>query len=539
MKKGKLFKSVNIMLIVLLVFSVLSGCGKNEKDAKKDESKTETGKGEITFPLEEQITVSVMTPDFSRDRERKIDKEVEKRLNMKFEWSLIPMSDYDQKLKLTLASGDLPDLILLKDGKNILDKFSPQGLFLDLMQHIDQMPNYKKWAEKFPELLTAVTTQEGKMYGMQNFNTMGKLPVGYLYNTDVFEKHNLKLPKTFDEMYNSLKTLKGIYPDSTPISVRWGAGNLTYYFYKAYHTGDNVYFNSDEMKYKFGPLEENFKRAITTMRKFYEADLIDPEFATLSDAQWYERINNDKVFALIGEYMVITGQKGEIYQTTGKGNNFKAELPPMTENGLQAKVFPQYATSQAWIKAINAQTKYADILVKYLDWTVSEEAIELVNWGIEGETFEYGDDNLRYFTDDIQTAKNPKGTVKLIDLGLDGRSGFWCPLDVELKFRVTWDELAYQNEKLYLDNRDEIAGWQPMPVQLSQNEKDEMSRVNNPIKTYVEESVLKFITGVYDMDGDWDKFQEKLSTMNYERMEEMYNNAYDAMPETDKKLRKF
>ena len=45
----------------------------------------------------------------------------------------------------------------------------------------------------------------------------------WLYREDVFKMHNLKVPETFDELYDVCKKLKSIYPDSYPLCTRSAA----------------------------------------------------------------------------------------------------------------------------------------------------------------------------------------------------------------------------------------------------------------------------------------------------------------------------
>ncbi|NLX69322.1 MAG: extracellular solute-binding protein, partial [Clostridiales bacterium] len=554
MARRRLLVFLALIMCISFMATVFTGCKQAasenagvDKPSEDEEDKEGEDEG-FSFPPKENVKISIMTPDFGRGRDTLVDKEFEKRLNMTFEWTLVPMSDYDQKLSLQLASGDLTDLILLKNGKYICDQYGPQGYFVDIKPYIDagKMPNVSKWGEIFPEILTDLLDGEGRMFALENFNTDGQLPVGYLYRKDVFDDMGRELPETWDEMYDALVEFKSTHPDSTPITVRWGSGNLIGYFYRAYWTQAGVYFNSREMKYKFGPVEdeERFKKAVQLLNKFYSAGLIDPEFATLTDSQWEERIVNGKAIAFIGEYILaLTGEIGEneiVKRGKEKDPDFdiEAALPPKNEYGERANLWIQYAAQPYWAKAINAKSNVdRDLLVALLDYTVTDEAIELANWGIEGVTFTRESDGSKKLLPKYKTRLNPDGEVDPIKDGLDGRSLFWVPLDA-----ATWQipELEEaKNQDLYHKHAEEFVDYELLvPPAFTEEEKDQIAQIMTPINTLVDESVIKFMTGELSIDTEWDEFINKLKGMGWEKVVEMYNNKLEQIPEEHKVLKK-
>lgn len=558
--KNRVLKIISLIMLLIMSITLLAACGEKQEGEgtedtsivedekpKTDDEKDDSAGLEFNFPPKENTTISIMTPDFNRGRDTLVDKEFEKRLNMTFDWTLIPMGDYDEKLSVQLAAGDLTDLILLKGGKSITDKYGPQGMFLDLKPYIDdgKMPNYLKWAEIFPELLVDMVDGDGKMYAIENFNTDGQLPVGYLYRKDIFDKMERPLPETWDDMYEALKQFKTENPDSTPITVRWGSGNLIPYFYRAYNTMGSVYFNKKEMKYKYGPVEdeEAFRKAVELCTKFYSAGLIDPEFATLADAQWEERIINGKAIAFIGEYILaLTGDIGE-NEIVKKGKELVPEftidaaLPPKNEMGERANLWIQYAAQPYWAKAINAKTNVdKDLLIALLDYTVSEEAIELANWGIEGETFTRNADGTKELDPKYRTPTNPDGTVERSEDGIDGRSLFWVPLDIEHDRNMEAREAQFQD--MYHKHAEEFADYELLVVpQFTDMERDQMAQITTPLNTFVDEQVLKFITGELDIDNDWDTFISKVKEMGWEDVVDMYNQKLEQIPEDHRVLK--
>nr|WP_300898407.1 hypothetical protein [uncultured Acetatifactor sp.] len=55
-----------------------------------------------------------------------------------------------------------------------------------------------------------------------------------------------------------------------------------------------------------------------------------------------------------------------------------------------------------------------------------------------------------------------------------------------------------------------------------------------PIKTYMEEELMSFITGKKNMEGDWEAFKQQIKDMGYEEILQIYRDKYDALPEDQK-----
>src|SRR5690606_8516177 len=55
-------------------------------------------------------------------------------------WDAIP---------LVISSGNMPDLMWMSGSENF-HRHGQYGALIDLMQHLDKMPNFAKWMEQYP-----------------------------------------------------------------------------------------------------------------------------------------------------------------------------------------------------------------------------------------------------------------------------------------------------------------------------------------------------------------------------------------------------
>ena len=339
------------------------------------------------------------------------------------------------------------------------------------------------------------------------------------------------MPTTIDELYDGLVTLKEKYPDSIPISNRWGASNLIGVVANLYQCTSGYYLDSDTNTYEFGLMTDKFKAAIATMQKFYAAGLIDPEFATVSDDQYIDRIVNGKVFFWFGEYTgaLYTEASGN-WVGNGQKNNPDFEIAAMpfvdTEIG-QGKSWVQYPTGRgAWSTAVSAKSEHIDEIMALLDYQLSEEMINLVNWGVEGETYEVVDGEKKWLIDAEERTEK----------GLDARSGMWIPIDQDC-YDANLSEKSREIIHAANDRLKELdfGRYEPKKtIIFTDEEKERESEIMSPIKTYRDEELMNFITGKKNMEEDWEAFKEEITNMGYEEILQMYRDKYDALPEDQK-----
>ena len=83
--------------------------------------------------------------------------------NVRFRFEEIPTTDaFNQKIKLLIASGDLPDIVL-NGGNNIIELAARSGKVADLTPYFDADP---EWRALFDSLSIDFNTVDGRIYGV-------------------------------------------------------------------------------------------------------------------------------------------------------------------------------------------------------------------------------------------------------------------------------------------------------------------------------------------------------------------------------------
>ena len=198
----KIVKMIPCILIAILT----CGCGQEELELSEQD---------------DQITISILAGQSTSDAgvEDMIEEKISSVLpEVKVEWECVDWGDsFESRLRARLASGDVPDIIIGKaqDVKTYYNTGSLASINEELLQGIDK------------KALDTVTI-DGKYYG---------IPVnvwyqGIIYHKPVFEKLGLEVPKTQEELFNIIQTLKenNVTPFASHYLESWKIGNTTMQF---------------------------------------------------------------------------------------------------------------------------------------------------------------------------------------------------------------------------------------------------------------------------------------------------------------------
>lgn len=211
-KKEELFmrkKLVSVLLCAGMIVSMAAGCGSNESGSgKKEEAKSSDGKVVLNV-----INYHVGT-DYAAEYYDYLFTEFQKTeegKNVEFKFEEIPTTDaYNQKIKLLISSGDLPDIVL-NGGNNIINLAVESGKVQDLTSYFEEDA---EWKAQFDESSLEFNSVDGKIYGVPVSKEISYI----YYNKELFEQAGLEAPdvayETWDDFFKACDTLKekGITP---------------------------------------------------------------------------------------------------------------------------------------------------------------------------------------------------------------------------------------------------------------------------------------------------------------------------------------
>ncbi len=510
MKRGIAF----LMAMVLMLS--LCACAKNGGAGNKA----------LAEPLtkEDVIDITILSnASWPYNENWKVWEYIEEGCGATLNINAVPSSNYSTKYPLMFAAPDtLPDLTAF-DSKQQTDKYAIQGAFVALEDMSEYMPNYNAWLktlsdEDLENIVNIRKAYDGKIYYTPATGREATRGVRcWLYRKDIFDKHGIEAPKTFDELYLACKTLKAAYPDSFPFAMRSGLTNLgvTGSSWKEYWS-PFVYYDFVNEKWEYGVREEITIDIINFYKKMVAEKLMPSDFMTMNTATWQELISTNRGF-IFPEYQTRINFFNSLARTTTPDFNLTAMMPPVAneETGVARVGRYNYETMGYGICNTGKDAEVANA-AKFVDWLYSDEAMELVSWGKEGETYEIVDGKKRFLSDDA-------GTDVTLLHGF-ATFGTFTRIDPESTVSQLDEETASVIEFItdYADPRFSPA------TNLAFNEEESkiIEETSTACNTYATEMLTKFILGQTPI-SEFDNFVTALNGMGVDKLLGAYESAYN------------
>lgn len=363
-----------------------------------------------TAQAEETPTLTIMlSGDNTPSENNEVLQELEKRLGVKLVVTIVPGGDYAAKLNALVASGSEPDIYAVDDATTLLNLRSA-GRLLDMTPYLAEY-GADITAYLGDRISLPVVNNEGGVYAL--VSEAGLYVRNLTIRKDWLEKVGLDVPTDLESYYNVLKAFTYDDPDGNGEKDTYGVAICMD------ESGFEHIMGAFGIPFRWKGLVEledgtvttvmkhpRFLEAINFLRRLYADGIMDPDFATLTLMQTFERLWQGKVGVID-------------FQAVGTTNNwypgrYTFDVPEdpgdlfafthLNGNGGY-KPYAKYSRASA---VINAKCAHPELAVKVLDYIYyTEEGQELTYMGIEGTHFEWVDKDagtyrrLGIYTDDV------------------------------------------------------------------------------------------------------------------------------------------
>lgn len=512
-------KKVLIAGTVILLM-LMAACGGGSGSGGKTDNQTgqtETnGQGGAQQPNEQApkkdpVTLTAMVQNhgaFPFNENWMIWDVYEQKANVKLDVSAY-QGNWWETIPLIVTSGDMPDLMWMSGSGNF-NKYGGDGALVDLMAHLDKMPNLKKFMEQHPEETASVTAADGKMYLPP---TKGGYPAGssvLLYREDILKKHQITPPETLDEFYDVLKQLKQLYPDSFPYVINQ-LGGILYNLTANFGTGESFYWNFAENKAKYGPIEDSFRDMVAFINKLYMEKLIPTDFLTLDSKQLDDFLTNDKSFFYNGYVSNIAKYNGAVRPTNPEYSLVHA---PALEGPAGKFYAKRTFITEGWTVTVQNPSKLDDILA-FIDWLYTEEGREAVSWGLEGETYEMAADGTKKFLDSVKNLNSLTA-----EFGIKSSGNFqWFNEEA-------WMSLMTDEDKSAQEAAIEFLAPNKASPAFTSAEESEIKIKSDTISTHMLENISKFLIGQRSLD-EWDDYVNEMKQLGVDDVTAVWQTAFE------------
>lgn len=432
---------------------------------------------------------------------------IEQETNVKLNITAVPNINYIERVDIIVSSSNIPDIVILYD--NQANRFGLDDVLLDINKYSDRMPNFKKWTQRYPDIVKRNIAADGGLYLLPTEGMEETERKCWLYREDIFEKNNLQVPKSTDELYETLKILKQRYPYSYPLALRLGLENFNY-IAPQWNASHDYYYDEVKGEWQYGPIEDEYKNMVIFFKQLYMEKLMPPDFMTVNTKQWQDMIADDKVFVTVDFINRI-----DFFNVALKNDkpDFKLNftIPPTGgENGINQFGYSSRLTQSF---GISKQTENLDEVLKVIDFLYSEEGRDLVSWGVEGETYRI-ENGKRYFLDvnDMADIRKKYGISTVGTYLWYDYSSHMSTFSGELQDAIVKSR-KYDGEPNFI------------PAFTKKEYNEVIDNYEKGIAEHKEQEIAKFILGARDIK-EWDMFVDEIKALGLEKMLESYNNAH-------------
>ena len=160
-----------------------------------------------------------------------------------------------------------------------------------------------------------------------------------------------------------------------------------------------------------------------------------------------------------------------------------------------------------------------------MDYFYSEEGGILAWMGVEGETYEVGEDgDWRWivgngYGDDVQAVRS-SNTIQGAANHPSIQPEFWF---TNMSAEVDPDEVYLNGERAKVSDM----GVVPLPMMsYTDEENEEIATIKTDVDAYINQYVAQVFTGAVSLEDSWDSYITTLNNMGLERLIEIYQDVY-------------
>lgn len=306
---------------------------------------------------------------------------------VEYDWIVKGGDEYDQKLNIALATGDIPEFVSVTPLQ--VKQLAEAGLIMPL----DDV--YEKYASDLTKSVLMETgtapfdaaTIDGKLYALPEVDSTLMLADVIWIRADWLEQLGLAEPKTMDELVAVMEAFCAADFDGNGVNDTIGMGIAKDLwaglfglrgFFNAYESYPTIWVEDENGQLVYGSTLPATKDALAKLNEMYQKGLIDPEFGVKDSGKVAEATTAGKCGVLYG------AQWNSIYPLQSSydlsGANWKA-IPIVSATGAPVKAQTDVGTV-GWVVA-RADCEHPEALVKLFNMFLEK------NWGETNENGVY------------------------------------------------------------------------------------------------------------------------------------------------------
>ncbi|MBQ9268668.1 MAG: extracellular solute-binding protein [Oscillospiraceae bacterium] len=443
------------------------------------------------------------------------------------EYTMLERFNFEDKSSLMIASGDYPDILGAGFGggysHNSWDLVE-DDIVVDLTDMLpEHAPDYLRFLDSDPEFFAEASTHGGRVVEIFG-KDIPNAKMGMCIRKDWFDKLGLEIPSTVDDLTEALRVIHSEYNTGSTLLLN---RELETGLYTTYGFIDNPQGNL------------NFQLDADGQVINLESSPQFIEYLTLLRGYFSEGIIND-------DFMSISRDLGN-YDTTyleGKAGVFQCGTDPLDKLNWVGSPDPDYeiiaipdisldGNNESHVGgisearetegyAISVSCEIPEVALEFLNYGFTETGAYLVNYGIEGLSYEYDENGVINYTELL--TNNPDG------LSLNFAKSYYAKVFMPSYTMERNAELKYNSQE-ELDAALEWASHRdnawvlPSNLEYTDAEKDVLTSHESDLATLFAENMSKVITGDITVE-QYREVIENANSMGLQACLDVYSAAY-------------
>ena len=550
-------KTIICALLCVLVVSA-AGFAAGQREAGQTAAVQTSPPGTFPIVIGEPVTIS----GFVRGRHAVTDYQdnafthfLEEEANVRLELQVSPYGqDTMQIVNVLLASGDYPDVFIgvgFTKAQQLL--YGQQGVFLALNEMIEEFGvNTQKVLDQWPLVERNFTLPDGNIYALPDVNecfhcqTMQKL---WIYEPWLDEL-GLEMPTTTQEFKDVMIAFRDRDPNRTgrqdqiPLAGAisgWMVGIDGFFMNSFIYTDGNLadfgpsprlFVDNGQVRAAYAASE--WRDGLAYLNDLYEEGLILPDSFVQDENQLMQLGENPGPAILGAAPAGVSFIFTELYGDSERWKEYVAVPALEGPGGVRySRYFPTWGSPQ-W--TITDRAAYPEVALRLGDMFYDEEVTLRNTYGIEGVHWRWAEPG--------EIGMNGKPATHYAfepDAGLGADEGrhFWNqagPLNRTVDwhmgkppsrpddFELILYEETFEKTHPYIPDDSMVLP----PLSFDTDVAAEYTELQTALQSYVDEMIVRFITGDADLNTQWNSYLSELDRIGLRRYLEITQRAYDA-----------
>lgn len=390
MKLKRRFKLTALLIVLsMLLLTACGGSGGNANNSSSNKTNqtgtaTEAEEIDISAPYDPPVTIKgwrYTESTYRYENNDTIEDNIYTRaylsdlgINLEYVWT-VPIEQFEQKLNVSIASGDLPDIMWLTHRQ--LTDLAENDMLYDLTELYEKYatPLAKEILEQDEKAFNTAKINGRLMAIPKTASAVDGLQILHV-RTDWLEKLGLPEPKTMEDVVNIARAFVNKDPDGNGVKDTYGLGLTKSFltdnhfggagFFAGFHAYPGKWIELENGELAYGSIQPEVKDALQLLQDMYKEGLIDVEFGVKDRAKVTEAVASGKLGLFYGG---MSSPGAVIQDNVNNDPNAEWKSYPIV-SADDKKATPMAKVPVQLYYAVSKDSKHPEAIIKFLNWTM-------------------------------------------------------------------------------------------------------------------------------------------------------------------------